>query len=88
MGRRFTKEDGSFLTLSQTGEPVTVYRLTEWIESKTFGGTFVSKVGVSYRLKKDGIIVDETVIKVSDTEFSCPSSGLTLRTEEPITEED
>lgn len=82
MGRRFTKEGGSFLTLSQTGEPVTVYRFTEWIESETCGGTFVSKTGVFYRLKND-----EAVIKVSDTEFSCPSSSLTLRTEEPITEE-
>jgi hypothetical protein len=81
--RRFIKEEGSFTTLSQTGEPTTVHRSTEWIESKTFGGTFVTKVGTLYQL-----VNGEPVIKVSDTEFSCPSSGLILHTEEPVEQRD
>jgi hypothetical protein len=74
--RRFTKEEGQIHALSQTGEPVTIYQSSEWIETRTMGGVFVTKVGISYRLKNG-----EAVIRTGDTEFSCPSSDLHLRTE-------
>jgi len=79
--RRFTKEEGQILTLSQTGEIITVYQFAEWVEKRTFGGTFVEKVDVSYRLANG-----EAVTRTSDTEFSCPSSNLCLRVEESVEE--
>lgn len=83
LDRRFIKDEGSFITLSQHGEPTKVLRASMWCESHTLTSVFVTKVKDLYRLENG-----ETVIRKSPIEFECPSSGLSLKSEQPIVEDE